>query len=293
MADVVALCRRLDGLPLARRARRRAGAGCSRRGHSSDHLDEALGLPLPGHPERQQTMMATVDWSYRMVDEAEQRAFRALAAFGAAGGSFEARSRGARIVDRRCRSCRACSTPPSFASTTIPVGHASGCCSPCARSRSTSPLARASSTTCGVGTRSYYLALAERAGDRMKSPDAMAARAVIELEMDNLRAALDWSLGEAATVTGRTTTGERPASGCAPRWAGSGTEPATTPRAAGGSNVRAEQQPRSRGRSWRSCCTRSRSCCCSRATSSTPATCWRSRCCCGGGRVTAPARPGR
>jgi tetratricopeptide (TPR) repeat protein len=42
----------------------------------------------------------------------------------------------------------------------------------------------------------YYLELAERAGERMRGPGATAARGAIELEMDNLRVALDWSLGD-------------------------------------------------------------------------------------------------
>ena len=77
VADVVALCARLDGLPLAvELAAARVRLLPPRA--LLDHLDEALGLPLPGHPERQQTLRATVDWSYRMIGDAEQRAFRGL-----------------------------------------------------------------------------------------------------------------------------------------------------------------------------------------------------------------------
>src|SRR4029450_78428 len=78
VADVVDVCRRLDGLPLAvELAAARVRLLPPRA--LLDHLDEALGLPLPGHPVRQQTLTATVDWSYRMVGESERRAFRALA----------------------------------------------------------------------------------------------------------------------------------------------------------------------------------------------------------------------
>lgn len=194
VADVVALCRRLDGLPLAvelAAARVRLLPPRS----LLDHLDEALELPLPGHPERQQTMMATVDWSYRMVDEAEQRAFRALAAFGAAGGTFEAVA----AVLRSPSSVPVVSglldaalvrvdDDPGGARARLLLTVRSVALDLAARAGELDDLRRRHAE--------YYLALAERAGERMKGPDAMAARALIELEMDNLRAALDWSLGE-------------------------------------------------------------------------------------------------
>lgn len=194
VADVVALCRRLDGLPLAvELAAARVRLLPPRA--LLDHLEEALELPLPGHPERQQTLMATVDWSYRMVGDPEQRAFRAMAAFGAAGGTFDAV---AAVID---------------APSSLPV--VSGLLEAAlvrVDDDPSGPRARLLLTVRSVALdlasregelddlrrrhADHYLALAERAGDRMKGPDAMAARASIELEMDNLRAALDWSLGE-------------------------------------------------------------------------------------------------
>ena len=194
VADVVALCRRLDGLPLAvelAAARVRLLPPRS----LLDHLDEALELPLPGHPERQQTMMATVDWSYRMVGEAEQRAFRALAAFGAAGGTFEAVAAvlgspsSVPVVSGLLDAALVrVDDDPGGARARLLLTVRSVALDLAARAGELDDLRRRHAD--------YYLALAERAGDRMKGPDAMAARALIELEMDNLRAALDWSLGE-------------------------------------------------------------------------------------------------
>jgi predicted ATPase/class 3 adenylate cyclase len=194
VADVVALCRMLDGLPLAvelAAARVRLLPPRS----LLDHLDEALELPLGGHPERQRTMTATVDWSYRMVGEAEQRAFRALAVFGAAGGTFEAvaavlgSSSAVPVVSGLLDAALVrVDDDPGGARVRLLLTVRSVALDLAARAGELDDLRRRHAES--------YLDLAERAGDRMRGPDAMAARALIEREMDNLRFALDWSLGE-------------------------------------------------------------------------------------------------
>jgi predicted ATPase/class 3 adenylate cyclase len=86
-ADAVSeICRRLDGLPLALElaaARvRLLGAEGMR-----DRLDRALELLTAGardSHQRQQTLRATIDWSYSLLDDSERRVFRRLAVF--AGG---------------------------------------------------------------------------------------------------------------------------------------------------------------------------------------------------------------
>ena len=84
---VAALCRRLDALPLALEL-----AAPWMKVLSADDLLGRLGRDvLPSTtaprdlPERQQTMNATVAWSYQLLDESEQRAFRR---FGALPGLF-------------------------------------------------------------------------------------------------------------------------------------------------------------------------------------------------------------
>ena len=204
VADVVALCRRLDGLPLALEL---AAARVRLLPPRSllDHLDEALQLPLSGHPERQQTLMATVDWSYRMVGEPEQRAFRALAAFGAAGGTFESlaavlgSSSAVAVVSGLLDAALArVDDDPGGPRTRLLLTVRSVALDLASRAGELDDLRRRHAD--------HYLTLAERAGSRLKGPDAMAARALIELEMDNLRAALDWSLGGRTTRTTRRTT---------------------------------------------------------------------------------------
>jgi predicted ATPase/class 3 adenylate cyclase len=86
-ADAVAeICRRLDGLPLAvelaaARLRLLAPEDLCRR------LDRALEVLTAGSrdsPERHQTLRATIDWSYSLLDERERAVFRRLSVF--AGG---------------------------------------------------------------------------------------------------------------------------------------------------------------------------------------------------------------
>jgi predicted ATPase len=86
-AAIVDICTRLDGLPLAielaaarvRLMRPQNMAGLLR--------DDRLGLLTGGsrdQPARQQTLRATIDWSFNLLDENERRLFRRLAVF--AGG---------------------------------------------------------------------------------------------------------------------------------------------------------------------------------------------------------------
>lgn len=82
-ADLAAICVRLDGLPLAielaaARLKLLAPGDLLRR------LDRRLALLTTGArdlPDRHQTLRATIDWSYRLLDEQEQTLFDYLAVF--------------------------------------------------------------------------------------------------------------------------------------------------------------------------------------------------------------------
>ena len=83
---VAAICRRLDGLPLAlelaaARLKLMTPDGLLER---LDHALDVLTSGARDSPERHQTLRATIEWSHSLLDEHEQRLFRRLAVF--AGG---------------------------------------------------------------------------------------------------------------------------------------------------------------------------------------------------------------
>lgn len=79
-AAVAEVCRRLAGIPLALEL---AAARLRMLGPDAllERLDEALASGPRDLPERQRTMQATLDWSYRLLDEPAQRLFRTLSVF--------------------------------------------------------------------------------------------------------------------------------------------------------------------------------------------------------------------
>jgi predicted ATPase len=82
------ICRRLDGIPLAIEL---AAARISAMSASdiAEHLDERFRLLTGGRRnavERHQTLRATVDWSYSLLEEREQRVLERLGVFA---GSFD------------------------------------------------------------------------------------------------------------------------------------------------------------------------------------------------------------
>ncbi|MGH2711690.1 MAG: tetratricopeptide repeat protein [Actinomycetota bacterium] len=84
---VSAICRRLDGLPLALEL---AAARLRLLSPESllERLDHALDLLTSGPrdiPERHRTLRATIDWSHSLLTESEQRLFRRMAVFAGGG----------------------------------------------------------------------------------------------------------------------------------------------------------------------------------------------------------------
>ena len=80
LGDVIEICRRLDGLPLALEL---ASARVPTLGlrNLAALLDERFRLLNTGHrqaPHRQQTLQALFDWSHALLDASEQRMFRRL-----------------------------------------------------------------------------------------------------------------------------------------------------------------------------------------------------------------------
>ena len=86
VAEVVAICRRLDGLPLAielAAARMRLLSPKALLGR----LDQALDIASPSKqgPSRQKTLRDTIAWSYELLTPAQQAFFRRLGVFAGGG----------------------------------------------------------------------------------------------------------------------------------------------------------------------------------------------------------------
>ncbi len=98
---VTAICRRLDGVPLALEL---AAARVRLLGPVEllARLDQQIPLLTGGSrdlPERQQTMRAAIDWSYRLLDPAGQAVFRRLSVFAGGWTLHAAEAVGADPVD--------------------------------------------------------------------------------------------------------------------------------------------------------------------------------------------------
>ncbi|MDQ6686014.1 MAG: tetratricopeptide repeat protein [Actinomycetota bacterium] len=81
-ADVAALCRRLDGLPLALELAAAHSRLLSPKALLS-RIDNRLGAGVTAadRPERQRTLGATIAWSYDLLDDTERAVFRRLGVF--------------------------------------------------------------------------------------------------------------------------------------------------------------------------------------------------------------------
>ncbi|MBV9357133.1 MAG: AAA family ATPase [Chloroflexi bacterium] len=197
---IAAICRRLDGLPLAiELAAARAPL------LSPEGLLRRLEGPLPvltggprDLPDRQQTLRATLDWSYDLLRPAEQALFRRLAVF--AGGwsvaAAEAVCTGgevaaqyvfdhlAALVDRsllQVRRPEEDDDEPRFGMLETIREYADQCLE----------LSREAAQV-RARHRDWFLALAERAPTDLAGPEEAAWHARLDREAGNLQRALEW-----------------------------------------------------------------------------------------------------
>jgi predicted ATPase/DNA-binding CsgD family transcriptional regulator/DNA-binding XRE family transcriptional regulator len=200
-AGVAAICRRLDGLPLALEL---AAAWTKVLPPTTllARLDRALPLLAGGPrdlPQRQQTMRETVAWSYQLLAPEEQALFRRLAVF-AGGFTVEAAevvapSRGelslgvlegiASLVDQSLLQPISTANMGDPRFTMLETVREYGL-ERLAESGEEDAVRRALATWC--------IHLVERAEPYMYGPDAPTWLARLDAERDNLRAALDWTM---------------------------------------------------------------------------------------------------
>ena len=196
------ICRRLDGLPLAielAAARSRLLSPRSMLGPLERRLHLLTGGARDA-PARQQTLRNTIAWSYDLLEPDEQALFRRLAVF-VGGCSLEA---AASVCDQDhildlVDSLVAKSLLRSVGATDgeLRLGMFETIrefgLEQLAWTGELEPQRRRHAE--------YFLSLAERAEPALGGPDARSWLDRLELEHDNLRAALEWSLGQPAGET--------------------------------------------------------------------------------------------
>ncbi|HZF58488.1 MAG TPA: helix-turn-helix domain-containing protein [Rubrobacter sp.] len=197
-AALAAICRRLDGLPLAlelvaARLKLLPPTALLAR------LDAALPLLSGGPrdlPERQRTMRDTVAWSHDLLSTEEQTIFRRLAVFVGGFGLAAAEAVGGgsvleglsallenSLVRAEAGSSDADGTEPRF--TMLETVRAFGL----ERLAASGEEGELRERHAG-----YYLALAERANPELEGGGQAAWLNLLEREHDNLRAAMQWLL---------------------------------------------------------------------------------------------------
>jgi predicted ATPase/DNA-binding SARP family transcriptional activator/DNA-binding CsgD family transcriptional regulator len=200
--SVAAICRELDGIPLA------IELACARMGalaveQVAERLEDSLGLLTGGDrtvAPRQQTLRATLDWSHGLLSEAERALFRRLPVF-AGGWTLEAAEEvypegGAGrddVLDLLSR----------LLDKSLVVAEAGG--DGALRYRMLEPVRqyaweRLEESAEGEQVRErharYYLALAERAEPELAGAAQITWLERLATEYANLRAALSWFLDE-------------------------------------------------------------------------------------------------
>jgi predicted ATPase len=199
VAAVEEICRRLDGIPLAIELAA-ARAGALRPAQIAGLLDERFRLLTRGRAgaaDRQQTLQATVEWSYALLGETEQRLFDALGAFPA---SFDADAAVAVAATAGLDRWDVLDGLTALVGQCI-LAEEEG---PDQASRyrlleTMRAYARQHLTAAQLGRlhrahARFYAAFAERAGPELWGPAQLDWQRRIRAERDNLHAAINWAL---------------------------------------------------------------------------------------------------
>ncbi|HXY92986.1 MAG TPA: adenylate/guanylate cyclase domain-containing protein [Acidimicrobiia bacterium] len=199
-ATVVEICRRLDGIPLAiELAAARVAAMTP--AEIAGHLDERFRLLTGGRRtavERHQTLRATMDWSYSLLAESERTVFDRLGVFA---GSFDAAAATAVAGGEGVEAWDVIDALGSLVSKSLVDAEDADdgttryqlleTMRQYARERLDE---RSEADPRRLRHAEYFAEFAEVAGPGLLGPDEFLWRARLTRELDNLRAALTWSL---------------------------------------------------------------------------------------------------
>lgn len=198
-AAVAEICARLDGLPLALElaaARIKMFPPPAMLARLRDSPLQLLSRGARDLPERQQTLRRAVEWSYDLLDEAERRVFRQFSVF-VGGSTLEA----ALAVLEPAASVDSLDSlvSKSLLRQTESGGAARLVMLETIRQFAWEQLAQAAELEATRRAHAAYcLSLAEEAEPRLAGPDQKVWRQRLELEQDNLRAALRWAIEQHA-----------------------------------------------------------------------------------------------
>lgn len=196
---LVALCRRLDGIPLgielaAARARSMAPA------EILTHLDQRFRLLSAGRrtaPTRQQTLRSTLDWSYELLDDLERTLLRRLSIFV---GGFDLVAVEAVVTDDTLDPLDLIDLLDRLVDKSLVSAEFSEATTryrllETIRDYGLERLDEADETrTLAARHAGYFAGLSQEAGTGLRGPDEAHWDRVVEENLENLRAALRWTL---------------------------------------------------------------------------------------------------
>jgi predicted ATPase len=209
---VVAICARLDGLPLAielAAARTKVRPPAALLAELGERLQVLIG-GRRGLPARQRTLRALLDWSFTLLGPGQQALFARLAVF--AGGWTPAAAQAVCVIaDDLPISVEEGLTSLVEQSLVQPGHDGRYTMLETVHEYARYALARLSAEEDEATTwrqhLAYFLALAEEAAPLLQTAEQAAWISRLEAEHDNLRAALSWSLEHGAAEEGLRLTG--------------------------------------------------------------------------------------
>jgi predicted ATPase/class 3 adenylate cyclase len=206
--QIAEICRRLDGIPLAIELAA-ARATSMAPGEIAALLDERFRLLTGGRRrgvERQQTLRATVEWSYALLDERDRVVFDRLGVFA---GSFDAAAATAVAGHQELTAWDVRDALDDLAAKSMVVLDESSETGTRFRLLETLrqyALERLDDTGAAEEHRRYhaehYARFAEAAGPGLEGPEEVTWAQRFDAELDNLRAAVAWALDTTAASEG-------------------------------------------------------------------------------------------
>jgi non-specific serine/threonine protein kinase len=199
---VARVCLRLDGIPLALELAA-ARARVLPVAQLAERLDDALRLLTVGSrtaPDRQQTLRATLDWSYGLLSVDEKNLFGRLSVFA---GAWTVKAAEAVCADDALQPEHILDLLGRLVDKSLVTVHEEG------RHRFLEPIRQYAAERFRMDESAqairrahamFFLEQAEQIEPDFFGPRLKASFDVLEVELDNIRAALDWSAADPSTA---------------------------------------------------------------------------------------------